>query len=129
MKKHPALHILPIAIISAFAFLPCHAQTPNSTVAKPLISVDSVNLSAKLFLQEFISPSIENRHHARLYMLGVMDATEGKTWCSYAALKTTTLNEFVFEKMKKMSPAQLSRRAAVAIEEALTGAFPCKAQN
>ncbi|MEW7000802.1 hypothetical protein M8494_06210 [Serratia ureilytica] len=35
-------------------------------------------------------------------MLGVLDATEGKSWCQYSQLQTVTLQEFVFEFFNKL---------------------------
>jgi len=91
-----------------------------------VITEDSVNLSGQIFLTDFVSANPEIRSNARLYLLGVMDATEGKSWCDYKTLKTASLDEFVFESLKKLTPEQLNRRAAVLIEEALHKTFPCK---
>lgn len=90
------------------------------------ITIDSTNLSAADFLPEFISQSEERRVAARLYLLGVLDSTEGKRWCSYQQLKTVTINEFVFEYLKKQSEEKLKNRASDLITEALEHHFPCK---
>jgi hypothetical protein len=90
------------------------------------ITEDSVDLSAKIFLTEFVSQDEGARKVARLYMLGVMDTTEGKAWCSYKKINTAAINEFVFEYMKKITPIQLERRASTVIEDALHASFPCK---
>lgn len=99
------------------------AESVSSHLA---LTEDSVNLSGKLFLMNFSSPVQENRTPARLYMLGVLDATEGKSWCGYSVIKTASIDDLVFEYLKKQSPEQLNRRAAVLIEEALHNTFPCK---
>jgi hypothetical protein len=101
----------------------CALADPNQTAA---ITEDRVNLSAAEFLPEFISKSPERRTAARLYLLGVLDSTEGKAWCSYNQLKTVTINEFVFEYLKKQPAEKLKLRASVLIEEALQHSFPCK---
>lgn len=98
------------------------ANQPQSTA----ITEDKVNLSGTEFLPEFIHQSPERRSAARLYLLGVLDSTEGKTWCSYNQLKTVTLNEFVFEYLKKLPAERLQARASTLIEEALQNTFPCK---
>ncbi len=90
------------------------------------INEDRVNLSAADFLPEFINKTPERRVAARLYLLGVLDTTEGKTWCSYNLLKTATINEFVFEYLNKQPQERLKLRASVLIEEALKHHFPCK---
>jgi len=54
-----------------------------------------------------------------LYLLGVLDATEGKGWCDYQTLKSGTLQEVVFSYFKKLSPERLQERASRLIEKAL----------
>jgi len=108
-----------------FICSPVFADPPHATI----ITADSVNLSAADFLPEFISQSAERRAAARLYLLGVLDSTEGKTWCSYSQIKTVTINEFVFEYLQKQSVEKLKMRASVLIEEALNRHFPCKDTN
>lgn len=101
---------------------PTFAEPPNTST----ITADSVNLSAADFLPEFMSKSTKRRTAARLYLLGVLDSTEGKAWCSYSQIKTVTINEFVFEYLRKQSAEKLKARASTLIEEALTYHFPCK---
>lgn len=101
---------------------PAFADSPRTTTITP----DNVNLSAAEFLPEFVSQSLERREAARLYLLGVLDSTEGKAWCSYSQIKTVTINEFVFEYLRKQSAEKLKTRASSLIEEALTYHFPCK---
>lgn len=101
--------------------------TSRSDALSDSVTPDSVDLSAQKFLTEFAHSDPQRRASARLYMLGVLDATEGKSWCSYKQLSTAALNEFVFEYFKKQQTAQLKRRASVVIEEALRNTFPCKA--
>ena len=93
------------------------------------ISPDTVNLSAKVFLGEFVSQNEESRKAARLYLLGVLEATEGKTWCDYKKFSTATLNEFIFEYLKKRSPLELEQRASTIIEASLNASFPCKGKK
>lgn len=107
---------------TGFICSPAFADLPRATTITP----DSVNLSAADFLSEFISKSAERSAAARLYLLGVLDSTEGKSWCSYNQIKTVTINEFVFEYLQKQSTEKLKVRASVLIEEALNHHFPCK---
>lgn len=111
-----------LALLYTGLICSCALANPDQTSA---IIEDKVNLSAAEFLPEFISKSPERRTAARLYLLGVLDSTEGKTWCSYSQLKTVTINEFVFEYLKKQSAEKLKTRAATLIEEALRQSFPC----
>lgn len=115
------LHVLPSLLLTVFISIPI-----STFATSPLITPDSINLSAADFLPEFTNPSPERRTAARLYLLGVLDITEGKSWCSYNQLKTATINEFIFEYLQKQSAEKLKTRAAVLIEEALKHYFPCK---
>lgn len=101
-------------------------QTETPVLNEAPITEDRVNLSGADFLPEFVSKSQERRRAARLYLLGVLDSSEGRTWCSYSQLKTVTINEFVFEYLKRQSDESLKRRASDLIEEALHHSFPCK---
>ena len=54
--------------------------------------------------------------NVELYLLGVMDATEGKSWCNYQTYKTITLRERIYEAFKKPRKYQFNNRAATVIE-------------
>ena len=96
---------------------------------KKSLSSDQVNLTAETFFSEFTSKTESDREKAKLYLLGVQDITEGKSWCGYKTLKTITLQEFVFEYFKKLPPARMKERASNLIEEALHKSFPCKVKK
>lgn len=82
-------------------------------------------MSVDTFYRSFASPDEATRDKADLYLLGVMDLTEGKVWCEYRKFKTVTLREVVGEYIKKLPRHRLSERAAVVIEEALKTELPC----
>lgn len=115
-----------ISTITICAACVCECVYADNIHSK--IHEDSVNLLAKTFLNEFVSSDDNARKLVRLYLLGVLDATEGKTWCGYKTLKTVALIEVIFEYMKKLTPTQLERRASMVIEESLKKSFPCKAR-
>jgi Rap1a immunity proteins len=89
------------------------------------ITVDSVNLTARQFFTAYTSPNEAERDRAMLYLLGVLDATEMKSWCAYNTLKTITIKENIFEYFKKLPSDRLKNRASSVIEEALHSLFPC----
>lgn len=112
------------SVFISLALILCSCANADNPSVEP-IHEDSVNLSAKIFLKDFVSQDQNIRKTARIYLLGVLDATEGKSWCDYKTLKTVSLNEFIFEKLKKLPPKELERRAAAVIEESLHELFPC----
>ncbi len=111
-----------------------HATTKSipsdlELVAQDKMTSDSVNLTAKNFFKSYLSHSAEERRHAELYFLGVMDATEGKSWCDYRRFKTITLRERIFVDFKKLSVHQLNERASKVIENILSQRYSCKVKK
>lgn len=90
------------------------------------LSPDSVNLSGADFFAAYTDSDAARRERAQLYLLGVMDATEGRDWCAYQLAKSITLREIVFEHLRKQSSAHLQKRASVLITEALRTSLACK---
>lgn len=103
----------------------CAKAGDSSSVRKP-ISEDSVNLSARTFLEDFAAQDETVKRAARLYLLGVLDTTEGKSWCGFKLLKTTSLHDFIYSSMKKLPSESLGHRASEVIEALLHNTFPCK---
>ena len=89
------------------------------------ITVDSVSVSAGKFFKSYMSPDTHERKDAELYLLGVMDATEGKDWCDYRTFKAVTLRERVFEEFNKLDTRHLDERASTVIERILSRRYPC----
>ncbi len=89
------------------------------------ITVDSINLPARQFFKSYISTNVNERNNAELYLLGVMDTTEGKHWCDYQTFKTITLRERIFEEFKKLDNSHLDERASSVIKRILSQRYPC----
>lgn len=88
-------------------------------LARDGITINSVNLTAKQFFKSYTSTHADERRSAELYLLGVMDATEGKSWCDYKTFKADTLRGRVFEGFKKLESRRLNERASKVIEDIL----------
>lgn len=102
------------------------ATSASAPVPEPQpLTRTSVGVSVDTFYRSFASPDEATRDKADLYLLGVMDLTEGKVWCEYRKFKTVTLREVVGEYIKKLPRHRLGERAAVVIEEALKTELPC----
>ncbi len=97
----------------------------NDSVPSSL-NQDSVNLTTGEFYHSFISKDIQKRDKYRLYLLGVLDATEGKIWCDYSTVKTVSIRELLYEEMKKLSEEELQERAAHKIKEILSKKLACR---
>ncbi len=105
-----------------------HAETG---LASPIpetqrLFIENNNLPAEAFFAMYMSKILAERRYAEMYLLGVLDATEGRAWCDYHQFKTVTLGEVVHEGLKKMDAGQRGRRAAYVISDILNKQFPCK---
>ena len=85
-----------------------------------------VNLTTEKFYNSLISKKPYIRDRAKLFLLGVTDATEGRVWCGYKIAKTITIQEIIFEEIKKLPKEELKSRAAHKIEEILSNKLPCR---
>jgi Rap1a immunity proteins len=120
-----------MAVLVGIACLAAHAADSTSAPAasaQPL-TVDSVNLSGADFFAAYTHTDPIIRERAQLYLLGVMDASEGRSWCSYRIAKSITLREVVFESLRKQTPARMQQRASLLIEAALKSTLPCKVKK
>ncbi len=90
------------------------------------ITSNSVNLTTENFYSSLISKDLKKRNAARLYLLGVTDTTEGKSWCGYSIVKTVSIREVLYEEIEKLSKEELQSRAAHKIEEILSKKLPCR---
>lgn len=111
-------------------FFVCNASDdvqskPELIISAQKITVDSVDLSARNFFDAYTSKSPEERKDAALYLLGVMDATEGRSWCNYTTFKSVTLRERIYLNFKKLESNKLNERASKVIEEILSQRYPC----
>jgi hypothetical protein len=93
------------------------------------IFLNNSNLSAKVFFAAYNSQNVVERHYAEMYLLGVVDAIEGVSFCGYKVLKTLSIDEVVYMGFKRLQPEQLSKRASTVIREILSENNNCKAAN
>ena len=127
-----ALWVFPVSLSRAGEESDAIIATMDIATQKQLglygITVDSIDLTARRFFEFYMSKDADQRENARLYLLGVMDATEGKSWCDYRAFKTITLREDIYEgfnKLKKLESHRLNERASKVIEDILSQLNSC----
>lgn len=111
------------------ASLPACAET---RLLRPLhesqsLIIENKDLSALDFWTVYRSKNAGERRFAEMYLLGVIDATEGRDWCGYKTIKTITIDEAVYMGFKKLERGQLEKRASTVIRQILAGKFPCGA--
>ena len=116
-----------ICLLGIMFFSTCFAgdllKIPDN---KSGITENSVDLKASDFFSSYTSSSVSERRFAELYLLGVMDSTEGTKWCGYKKFKTITLRERIYVELKKLNSAQLNQRASELITTVLSQRYPCE---
>ncbi|ANR77083.1 hypothetical protein BBB57_01710 [Kosakonia sacchari] len=97
-------------------------DTANFLRDPALLTSQDVNMSGERFFNAWTSKSNEReRIKADLYLLGVLDTTEGTVWCSYRRFKSITLHEIVYSYFRSLPPERLKQaRASSLIIDAMT---------
>ncbi|HAT2207631.1 TPA: hypothetical protein I8271_002242 [Kluyvera intermedia] len=86
-------------------------------------------MSSERFANAWFSKTNEReRIKAEMYLLGVMDATEGKVWCSYRRLLPSSAHENLSSRFANLTPQERKTRASALIVASLAAIFPCKKQ-
>jgi hypothetical protein len=120
-----------LVVFGFMVFTDAHAGGVRPDFTKPLpptqrVFIDNANLTAEDFFSAYMSKSVEERRYAELYLLGVMDSTEGKSWCDYRTFKTITIGEEIFLGFKALEKSKQDSRAAYVITDILSNKFPCR---
>lgn len=116
-------------VLPAVAFsIPIQAAPPYFTTT-PFPNqrqfIENINLSAGDFLNAYRSKEQHERRYAELYLMGVLDSTEGTLWCSYRKFKTDTISETLYEGFENLKDGKRQERASKIIAEILAGKYPC----
>lgn len=91
------------------------------------LSRNDVRMSAEKFISAWLTKDNEQEQlKANMYLLGVMDATEGKEWCSYDVALPGSLRESIYSYFKKLPQERKREAASKLIIEALVQDLPCK---
>lgn len=84
------------------------------------------SVTAQTLLDDLDSKEEHRLLRAKNYMAGVMDLSEGVSWCGYALVKPLIVMSTLYEKLKIRPAADLQQRAARLIELELRSYRPCK---
>ncbi len=91
-----------------------------------LLTGHNVKLTAERFFNAWNNKENEReRIKADMYFLGVLDATDGKGWCSNNKILPGSAKEFVYSQLAKLKSEQRALSAAEVIVKTLAEYFPC----
>lgn len=141
MFKLPSLSLYDKAIIVgvllALLGLALMPRSSSEPVTHPLtrvapssqrLVVGNEEITVLEFFSAYTSESIDGRRSAELYLLGVLDSTEGIVWCGYRQIPTSEVAEEVYRGLKSLSPAHHPMRASLVVAEILSHKYPCPAK-
>jgi hypothetical protein len=123
-----------ITLVLACASLSSNLAQAETRLFAPIhesqsLIIENNNLSAADFHSAYLSKNLAERRYAEMYLLGVLDSSEGVDWCSYRSIKTITIDEVVFTGFKRLDASKMELRASAVIKEILSNSFPCKGRK
>lgn len=87
---------------------------------------DNLSFTTERFYHAYMSKSVEQRRLAEMYLIGVIDASEGKTWCNYQVASPSAIQEQAFLGLKHTLKQAPQTRASTAILSRIEQLLPCK---
>ncbi|MDP9766901.1 Rap1a/Tai family immunity protein [Kosakonia cowanii] len=91
-----------------------------------LLTGHDVKLTAERFFNAWNNKKNEReRIKADMYFLGVLDATEGKTWCNYKKILPSSAHEYIYSSLSKMKSEEREQPAAEYIANSMADILPC----
>lgn len=120
---------LRIACLLIFLSSCAVAQVPGITVpdhGSQRLNTLNRNLTVDNFFSAYMGEDIKQRQLAEMYVVGVLDASEGDEWCSYETLSPGGLQEQVLVALKKAKDTNPQQRVSTAIKARFIEFFPCK---
>lgn len=130
MKNQKASYFLNTLLFSAILFsasLVPKAVAEHSITIQETLLAKSRNISGKDFSVLYMSKDPLKRQLAEMYINGVLDTTEGKTWCSYNIASPDAVQEQIYMILKETSKDHLQKRVSEIISDAFSKTLPCRA--
>lgn len=84
------------------------------------------SLTTEKLFKSYMSPDVGQRRLAEMYVVGVIDSSEGITWCGFGSASPDAIQEQVLVGLKNSLKANPNARAATAIKSQLEKLLPCK---
>ena len=83
-------------------------------------------LTTESFFKAYMSADIEQRRLAEMYVVGVIESTEGESWCGYKTASPDAIQEQVYTALKKALETSPKARASTVIKSHFKQLLPCK---
>ena len=84
------------------------------------------SLTTEALFTAYMNTNVEQRRLAEMYVIGVLDSTEGESWCGFKIVSPDAIQEQVYVALKKGIEISPKKRASIVITSHLTELLPCK---
>lgn len=93
---------------------------------KQRLTTLNLSLTTERLYKAYMSSDINQRRLAEMYVAGVIDSTEGMSWCGYGVASPDAIQEQVFAGLSTTLKKSPETRASTAIKLKLEELLPCK---
>lgn len=119
-----------ISILVAIILPSCSIANDN-LIALPdnesqRLIANNLSMTTESFFKAYMSTDIEQRRLAEMYVVGVMDSSEGESWCGFKIASPDAIQEQVYVALKRTLEKSPKERASTAIKSHLKELLPCK---
>ena len=90
------------------------------------LAIENLSLLAKDFWQAYRSDDIRERRLAEMYLIGVLDSTEGEKWCGYNIALPHSVLDQIHIGFKNATKEMMDDRASNTINKIMSNILPCK---
>ncbi len=93
---------------------------------KQRLNALNYSLTTEKIFNAYMSSDVNQRRLAEMYVVGVIDSSEGVSWCGFNVASPDAIKEQVFESLKDSMKTNPQGRAASAIKSRLEELMPCE---
>ena len=86
-------------------------------------------MTTEEFFKSYMSTNTQERRLAEMYVVGVVNGSEGVSWCGLRRISPDAIQEQVFIALKKSVETSPQERPSAAIVSHLKRTLPCKAKK
>ena len=86
----------------------------------------NLSMTTESLLKAYMNSDLEQRRLAEMYVIGVLDSIEGKSWCGFKIASPDAIQEQVYVALKRAVEISPKKRASIVIESHLMELLPCK---
>lgn len=122
----PSHSLLLICLLSSTS-VACEDSICLPENEKQRLNALNYSLTTEKLFNAYMSSDVNQRRLAEMYVVGVIDSSEGVSWCGFNIASPDAIKEQVFESLKDSMENNPQGRAASAIKSRLERLLPCHA--